>query len=100
MLGTTPGELCEGLVPPNLLRSEPGGPPRQDATMEVVQSSRGLERAPGPGRAGLLRALRQVLEVAVLGVAPIVVTAVVLGLAIGDDAAFDFRQFWQGGRDV
>jgi hypothetical protein len=37
---------------------------------------------------------------ALLGVAPIVVTAVVLGLAIGDDAAFDFRQFWQGGRDV
>lgn len=68
--------------------------------MEVVQSSRGLERAPGPGRAGLLRALRQVLTVAVLGVAPIVATAVVLGLAIGDDAAFDFRQFWQGGRDV
>ena len=68
--------------------------------MEVVQSSRGLERAPGPGRAGLLRALRHVLAVAFLGVAPIVATAVVLGLAIGDDAAFDFRQFWQGGRDV
>ncbi len=68
--------------------------------MEVVQSSRVLERAPGPGRAGLLQALRQVLAVAFLGVAPIVATAVVLGLAIGDDAAFDFRQFWQGGRDV
>jgi len=68
--------------------------------MDVVQSSRGLERVPGPGRAGLLRALRQVLAVALLGVAPIVVTAVVLALAIGDDAAFDFRQFWQGGHDV
>jgi hypothetical protein len=68
--------------------------------MDLVQSSRGLERAPGPGRAGLLVALRQVLAVAFLGVAPIVATAVVLGMAIGDDAAFDFRQFWQGGRDV
>jgi hypothetical protein len=68
--------------------------------MEVVESSRGLERAPGPAGAGLLRALRQVLAVAFLGIAPIVATAVVLGLAIGDDAAFDFRQFWQGGRDV
>ena len=97
---TPPGELCEGLVPPNLLRPEPAGGRVQDATMEVVQSSRGLERAPGPAGAGLLRALRQVLAVAFLGVAPIVATAVVLGLAIGDDAAFDFRQFWQGGRDV
>src|SRR5688500_6995183 len=68
--------------------------------MDAVQSSLGLERVPGPGRAGLLRALRQVLAIAFLGVAPILATAVVLGLAIGDDAAFDFRQFWQGGRDV
>ena len=68
--------------------------------MDLVQSSRGLERAPGPGRAGLLVALRRVLAVAFLGVAPIVANAVVLGIAIGDDAAFDFRQFWQGGRDV
>ena len=74
--------------------------PRQDVTMEFVQSSRGLERAPGPGRGGAAPSAEEVLEVAVLGVAPIVATAVVLGLAIGDDAAFDFRQFWQGGRDV
>ena len=68
--------------------------------MEVVRRPGGLERAPGPAGMGLLRALKHVLAVAFLGVAPIVATAVVLGLAIGDDAAFDFRQFWQGGRDV
>ena len=68
--------------------------------MEVVRSAEDVGRAPSPAGPGLLRALRQVVAVAFLGVAPIVATAVVLGLAIGDDAAFDFRQFWQGGRDV
>ena len=68
--------------------------------MEVVQSSRVVERAPGPGKTGLLQALRQVVAVVFLGLAPIIATAVVLCLAVGDDPAFDFHQFWQGGRDV
>jgi alpha-1,2-mannosyltransferase len=35
-----------------------------------------------------------------LGFAPVVLTVAILALAIGDRFAFDYHQFWQGGRDV
>lgn len=53
-----------------------------------------------PSLLSSLRALKQVGSVLVFGGAPLVLMVAILGFAVGDNFAFDFKQFWQGGRDV
>lgn len=62
----------------------------------VARDGRGAR----PSIASLLRALRRVGAMLAFGVAPLLLTGAILGLAVGDNFAFDFKQFWQGGRDV
>jgi Glycosyltransferase family 87 len=51
--------------------------------------------------AGSLRALKNVLEVAALLIAPAVLTLLVLAMAVHEHYAFDFRgSLWQAARDV
>jgi alpha-1,2-mannosyltransferase len=46
------------------------------------------------------RAGRRIVELGAFAALPVALMAIVLALSVGDDPAFDFRQFWQGGRDV
>jgi alpha-1,2-mannosyltransferase len=55
---------------------------------------------PGLTRLGLVHALRRVVVVLGFAVLPCVLVLVIVGGSVGDHFAFDFHQFWQGGRDV
>lgn len=50
--------------------------------------------------ASVLAAARRVGSLLAFGVLPACVASAVLAHAVGDRYAFDFRQFWQAGRDV
>jgi alpha-1,2-mannosyltransferase len=51
-------------------------------------------------RPGLGHALRRVLGLLAFAVLPCVLVTVIVGGSVGKHFAFDFHQFWQGGRDV
>jgi alpha-1,2-mannosyltransferase len=54
----------------------------------------------GLTRHGLGHALRRVVTVFGFAVLPCALVLVIVGGSAGDHFAFDFHQFWQGGRDV
>jgi hypothetical protein len=58
------------------------------------------EPAPPMTPAPIVRHLAGVASVALFAVLPAALLAAFLAAAIGNDYAFDFHQFWQGGRDV
>jgi len=69
---------------------------------------RGMAAIPAPSLPALTRrrdgglgsAARDVARVTLFGVLPVALAVAFLALAAHDQFAFDFHQFWQGGRDV
>jgi alpha-1,2-mannosyltransferase len=58
------------------------------------------ENAARPTRASMVAAAARVGQLVAFAVLPVALVTAFLGLAIGNKFAFDFRQFWQGARDV
>ena len=56
--------------------------------------------APAATPAPIVELAARVSSFVLFGVLPAALLAAFLAAAIGDDYAFDFHQFWQGGRDV
>jgi hypothetical protein len=53
-----------------------------------------------PSTASLGQAGRRLGVVLAFAVVPVLLAGTLVALSVGDSLAFDFRQFWQGGRDV
>lgn len=68
--------------------------------MTTHQASLDTERPLGLSRVGLSHAARRVANVVAFGALPCLLLVVILGSSVANHFAFDFQQFWQGGRDV